>query len=46
MKNFHAMFHGTDVYINRKFKYHSNKILTAYLNLERDELLKLHHTAD
>ena len=33
MKRFHAMFHGTDVYINGKNKYSSNEILTAYLNL-------------
>ncbi len=39
MKKFHAMFHGTDVYINRKYKYRSNEILTAYLNLQTDELL-------
>ena len=33
MEKFHAMFHGTDVYINGKYKYSSNEILTAYLNL-------------
>ena len=33
MEKFHAMFHGTDVYINSKYKYSSNEILTAYLNL-------------
>ena len=34
MEKFHAMFHGTDVYINGKNKYSSNEILTAYLNLK------------
>ena len=34
MEKFHAMFHGTDVYINSKYKYSSNEILTAYLNLD------------
>ena len=33
MEKLHAMFHGTDVYINGKYKYSSNEILTAYLNL-------------
>ena len=33
MEKFHAMFHGTDVYINGKYRYSSNEILTAYLNL-------------
>lgn len=33
MEKLHAMFHGTDVYINGKSKYSSNEILTAYLNL-------------
>ena len=33
MEKFHAMFHGTDVYINGRYKYSSNEILTAYLNL-------------
>ncbi len=33
MEKFHAMFHGTDVYINGNYKYSSNEILTAYLNL-------------
>ena len=43
MKRFHAMFHGTDVYINGKNKYSSNEILTAYLNLNMtvEELVKL-----
>ena len=36
MEKFHAMFHGTDVYINGKYKYNSNEILTAYLNLNLD----------
>ena len=36
MEKFHAMFHGTDVYINGKYKYSSNEILTAYLNLDLD----------
>lgn len=36
MEKFHAMFHGTDVYINGKYKYSSNEILTAYLNLDVD----------
>jgi len=36
MEKFHAMFHGTDVYINEKYKYSSNEILTAYLNLDLD----------
>ena len=36
MEKFHAMFHGTDVYINVKYKYSSNEILTAYLNLDLD----------
>ena len=34
MEKFHAMFHGTDVYINGRYKYSSNEILTAYLNLD------------
>ena len=33
MEKLHAMFHGTDVYINGRYKYSSNEILTAYLNL-------------
>ena len=33
MEKFHAMFHGTDIYINGKYKCSSNEILTAYLNL-------------
>ena len=36
MEKFHAMFHGTDVYINGRDKYSSNEILTAYLNLDFD----------
>ena len=36
MEKFHAMFHGTDVYINGKYKYSSNEVLTAYLNLNLD----------
>ena len=32
MEKFHAMLHGTDVYINGRYKYSSNEILTAYLN--------------
>lgn len=36
MEKFHAMFHGTDVYINGKYRYSSNEILTAYLNLDVD----------
>ena len=36
MEKFHGMFHGTDVYINGKYKYNSNGILTAYLNLDLD----------
>ena len=36
MEKFHAMFHGTDVYINGRYKYSSNEILTAYLNLDLD----------
>ena len=34
MEKFHAMFHGTDVYINGRYKYSSNETLTAYLNLD------------
>ena len=34
MEKFHAMFHGTDVYINGRYKYSSNEILTTYLNLD------------
>ena len=36
MEKFHAMFHGTDVYINGRYKYSSNEILTVYLNLDLD----------
>jgi len=32
MFNFKAYFWGKDVYINEKFRYDSNEILTIYLN--------------
>ncbi len=35
MLNFKAYFWGKDVYINEKFRYDSNEILTAYLNDSR-----------
>lgn len=35
MFNFKAYFWGKDVYINEKFRYDSNEILTAYLNDSR-----------
>ena len=38
MIRFHALFHGTDVYINGKYKYKSNEILIAYLNLQAEDL--------
>ena len=34
MEKFHAMFHGPDVYFNGRYKYSSNEVLTAYLNLD------------
>ena len=42
MIQFHALFHGTTVYINRKYKYKSNDILTAYLNLQAEDLQDWH----
>ena len=39
---FHALFHGTTVYINGKHKYKSNEILTAYLNLQAEDLKDWH----
>ncbi len=35
MLNFKAYFWGKDIYINEKFRYDSNEILTAYLNDSR-----------
>ena len=35
MLNFKAYFYGNDVYINEKYRYDSNEILTAYLNDSR-----------
>ncbi len=35
MFNFKAYFWDKDVYINEKFRYDSNEILTAYLNDSR-----------
>ncbi len=32
MFNFRAYFYGDDVYINEKYRYDANEILTAYLN--------------
>lgn len=37
MFNFKAYFWGSDVYINEKYRYDSNEILTAYLNDSRAE---------
>ena len=37
MEKLHAMFHGTDVYINGRHRYSNNEILTAYLNLDAKE---------
>ena len=42
MIRFHALFHGTTVYINGKHKYKSNEILTAYLNLQAEDLKDWH----
>ena len=42
MIQFHALFHGTTVYINGKYKYKSNEILTAYLNLQAEDLKDWH----
>ena len=42
MIRFHALFHGTTVYINGKYKYKSNEILTAYLNLQAEDLKDWH----
>ena len=42
MIRFHALFHGTTVYINGKNKYKSNEILTAYLNLQAEDLKDWH----
>lgn len=33
MFNFRAYFWGNDVYINEKYRYDANEILTAYLNV-------------
>ncbi|MDE7362644.1 MAG: hypothetical protein K2N38_12005 [Oscillospiraceae bacterium] len=42
MFNFKAYFWGNDVYINEKYRYDSNEILTAYLNDSRAKrILKL-----
>lgn len=38
MEKFHARFYGTNVYINGKYRYSNNEILTAYLNLDAKEL--------
>lgn len=35
MFNFRAYFYGNDVYINEKYRYSANEILTAYLNDDR-----------
>lgn len=35
MFNFKAYFYGNDVYINEKYRYDVNEILTAYLNDDR-----------
>lgn len=42
MIQFHALFHRTNVYINGKYKYKSNEILTAYLNLQAEDLKDWH----
>ena len=42
MIQFHALFHGTTVYINGKYKYKSNEILTLYLNLQAEDLKDWH----
>ena len=42
MIQFHALFHGTTVYINGKYKYKSNDILTLYLNLQAEDLKDWH----
>lgn len=38
MERFHALFHGTDVYINGDHCYSNNEILVAYLNLDEASL--------
>lgn len=42
MEKFKALFHGTDVYINKRFLFRSNEILTAYLNLEKNRLEEMY----
>ena len=39
MFNFKAYFWGNDVYINEKYRYDSNEILTAYLNDSRTKYI-------
>lgn len=39
MFNFKAYFWGNDVYINEKYRYDSNEILTAYLNDSRAKVI-------